>query len=204
MEPDVDANVEPETPRLVTIQWLARAFHLSDNVTRKRMRGCKPVERKAGGFLYSFKEAAGYLADHQIDWREAIKTLKPTDLPPELNNAYWQALNRQTQFERESGQLWRTEEVFESMQAVAMLIRGVVLAWPDEVQSMLGITDEQREQLNAQVDSLLSEMRTEIKDQMASRRTPSLREHRVNEYDLELTTDPTRNEVKPVNLWDLY
>ena len=196
---------EPGTPGLVTIAWLQRAFRLSDGVTRKRLHaaGCKPVKRVSKGNLYDFVEAASCLVEPRIDIETIIATAGPEILPPKLSNAYWSAQERRVKFEERTGKLWRTEDVYATIQDIAVLVQGHISQWPDQLQALAGLSDEERKLREAQVDNLLNEIRSEVKERTEKQSTPhELGRFRAETED-ELYFDDDTEET-PVNLAELF
>lgn len=197
MPDDWRPPVSYSIPELVTVSSLISAFGLSDATVRNRLRtaGVKPVRRERDtGQLFPFRQAANALAEPVLDVEQFIRLSGPEALPTKMQNAYWTAQNRRLEFETRAGKLWHTEDVFTTLQDIAVLIQTHITQWPDQVQQQSGVTDEERKLREAQVDLLLTELRTEIAERVKSIKTKNVRgqfEDRTQEEEAEIDEDDT-------------
>ena len=147
----------------VSVFWLAKHFGLEVSTVRKKIAGCRASRRKTSGFLYLIKDAAPYLVQPKMDPEQLIRTMKSQDLPPHLQNQFWQAAVTRLKWERDAGELWLTEDVLDAFGEMFKLIKTSSQLWPDTVAEMVGLSDEQRTALQDQVDMLLTEVHASIK-----------------------------------------
>ena len=157
----------------VSVFWLAKHFSLEVSTVRKKMAGCRALKRKTSGHLYLLKDAASYLVTPKMDPEQLIRSMKSQDLPPHLQNQFWQAALARLRWEREAGDLWETEDVLEALGAVFKLVKSSAQLWPDTVAEMIGLSDEQRIALLDQIDVLLNEIHTSIKESAVRKSTQS-------------------------------
>ncbi len=157
----------------VSVFWLAKHFALEVSTVRKKIAGCRALRRKTSGPLYALKAAAPDLVQPKMDPEQLIRSMKSQDLPPHLQNQFWQAAVTRLRWEREAGELWETEDVLDALGAVFKLVRSSTQLWPDTVAEMVGLSDDQRAALLNQVDVLLNEIHAAIKESALRRSTPS-------------------------------
>lgn len=148
----------------VNVYWLAKHFGLQVSTVRQKLAGCPAVKKKSSGHLYLIKDAAPYLVKPKLDAKSLIKTMRPQDLPPQLQHQFWQSELSRQKWEQNAGELWHTSDVMEAFGAVFKAIKYATQLWPDTVEKMAGLGDEQREALQNQVDALLIEITESMKE----------------------------------------
>lgn len=149
----------------VSAAWLAQVFNADKNTIKKKLArgGCEPVGRGRGNApLYAIHEAAAYLVKPKIDLITYIKSLRPNDLPPMLNEAYWSAMLKRQKWEENAKDLWRTEDVARILGDVAFLYKTTSQLWVEELDRHHGLTAEMRETLIQLVDTLLERIHEEL------------------------------------------
>ena len=157
----------------VSVFWLAKHFGLEVSTVRKKMAGCRAVKRKTSGHLYLLKDAAPYLVTPKMDPEQLIRSMKSQDLPPHLQNQFWQAAVTRLRWEKEAGELWLTEDVLDAFGDIFKLVKSSSQLWPDTLTEMVGLSDAQRESLVRQIDVLLNEIHAAIKNNVLGKATPS-------------------------------
>lgn len=157
----------------VSVFWLAKAFDMSVSSVRMKLADCPPMVRKGGGYLYSLPQAASYLVKPRIDIHEYVGALKPADLPPALQPAYWDAKLKRQKFEQQAAELWRTEDVSAAFAEIFKLIKFSLQLWPDTVERSTGLTEAQREILIGLCDALQDEIYAAVKDLAGRQATPN-------------------------------
>jgi formate dehydrogenase maturation protein FdhE len=100
-----------------------------------------------------------------------MKSLKKSELPTHLQEAYWAAKRHQQKYEMDAKQLWRTEQVYEALGEVFKKIKGAVSIWPDMIEDIRFLTEAERKMLTDACDGLLQG----VKDSLTGmeRKTPS-------------------------------
>lgn len=157
----------------VTVGWLATAFSMDPTTVKKKLRDCPPIHRRKAGFVYDLKQAAQYLVRPVFDAEQYLKSMKPSDLPTHLQEAYWSAMRKRQQWEADAGHLWRTEQVMEVFGDVFQTIKFAMQLWPDTVERALGLTAEQRVMLTGMGDELQNEIYKKLKQMPGLKHTPS-------------------------------
>lgn len=144
----------------VSASWLAQVFGHDKNTIGKKLAAAniEVVGRRGGGPLYRIPDAAAYLVKPKVDLITYIKSLRPNDLPPMLNDAYWAAMLKRQKWEENAGDLWRTGDVLAVFGDLAIMFKTTVNLWTEEVERIDGITQEQRLTLTKQSDKLLEQV----------------------------------------------
>lgn len=156
----------------VSASWLAHVFGMDKNTVKKKLANgnCTIVGKNKGTPLYTIKEAAGFLIAPKVDLATYVKSLRPNDLPPILNDSYWAAMLKRQKWEENAGDLWRTNDVMDVFGTLATRIKSTIQLWPENVK---GLTDAQRLSLQQQTDSLLNDIHDIMVAAPLERRTPS-------------------------------
>lgn len=144
----------------VSSSWLAQVFGHDKNTIAKKLAaaGIEVVGRRNGGPLYRIPDAAAYLVKPKVDLVSYIKSLRPNDLPPMLNDAYWAAMLKRQKWEENARELWRTEDVLAVFGDLAFSIKTTVNLWVEEVDRTQGLTPEQRLTITQLSDKLLEQV----------------------------------------------
>ena len=148
----------------VSAGWLAEVFGMTVPTVRKRLRECPVKDWVKQGARYDLATAAAFLVKPKFDVHAFLKTMKPTELPQNLQSEYWEMMRTRRKYELETGDLWHTDEVQEVLSQVFMTIKSTCQLWPDELERSSGLSDTQRETLIKYVDGLLSDIRSSLLD----------------------------------------
>jgi hypothetical protein len=140
----------------VTVNWLAQAFHMDHRTVTQRLKDCPPLTRKrgSGGLIYDLSVAAGYLVKPVFDVEAYIKTMKIEELPTKLQEGFWAAALKRQKWEENAGRLWRTEVVAKKFSETFLMVMNDMKMWVDDLEAVVGITDEQRDALHKAVSRL--------------------------------------------------
>lgn len=157
----------------VTVGWLATAFSMDPTTVKKKLRDCPPIFRRKAGFVYDLKQAAPYLVPPVFDVGQYLKTMKASDLPTHLQEAYWSAMRKRQQWEADAAHLWRTEQVMEVLGEVFKHIKFAIQLWPDQVERAIGLSAEQRVTLTKMGDTLQNEIHKRLIKMPEQQHTPS-------------------------------
>lgn len=163
----------------VSANWLATMFGHDKNTIKKKLAkaNLEIVGRRRGGPLYRLADAAPHLVKPQVDLLEYIKGLRPNDLPPMLNDAYWSAMLKRQKWEENAADLWRTEDVLVVLGDLNFQLRNTVNLWVEEVDRLEGLTPKQRDIITRQADQLLLMIYKNLVEMPNQRKTkPSLEE----------------------------
>lgn len=159
----------------VSGHWLATVFGMDPLTVKKKLgkAGVGVIGKRKGGNLYALKEAAQYLIKPRVDLQEYIKGLRPNDLPPMLNDAYWRAMIQRQKWEENAGELWRTDDVLAVFGELAMSIKSQVTLWVEELDRVHGLTPEMRTQVTQMSDNLLQQIHEIMVESPSKKRTVS-------------------------------
>lgn len=163
----------------VSAAWLGHVFGMDKNTVKKRLAKCPVAGMNRGTPHYLIKEAASYLVNPKVDVEEYIRSLRPQDLPPHLNDTYWSALGKRQKVLADAKETWNTDDVLAVFGRVNMRIKSTVMLWVDEVDRVHGLTDEQREMLTRMADGLLEDIHELYVTEPSRGRTRST----IQEYD---------------------
>ncbi|MGH9928616.1 MAG: DUF1441 family protein [Pyrinomonadaceae bacterium] len=159
--------------RGVGITWLANAFKMDRQTVRKRLAHCPALSQDRSSPLFSLRQAASYLIEPKVDIAAYLKSMRPQDLPPLLQDSFWSAQTKRQKWEEGAGNLWPTEDVVAVLGEAARRIRTSVTLWTDNLERIQGLTNEQRTALTAMCDGLLDEIHETLVEMPKKKRTPS-------------------------------
>lgn len=170
---------EPEYPndwtafaRPVTVTFLMNVFKMDRRTVQRRLAELRPIKYGRGNTPeYDFRQAASYLVDPRIDLKKYIATLKPTDLPTYLQDAYWSAALKRQKFEEQAGDLWRTSDVLDVLGDVFQTLKTTIQLFPDAVDRSGELTDKQRATVTELCDQLQQELHAKLVEMPQRRRT---------------------------------
>lgn len=157
----------------VTVSWLGTVFNMDPATVKKRLKDCPPLHRRKTGFVYDLKVAAPYLIKPAIDLDQYLKTMKVSELPIHLQEAYWSAMQKRQAWEEKAGHLWQTEKVLEVLGDVFQTIKFTMQLWPDNIERMVGLTPELRTMMTGMFDEMQKELYLKLKEMPAAKRTQS-------------------------------
>lgn len=164
----------------VTITWLSEAFQMAPMTVKKKLANCPIKYQVPGKFAkYDLATAASYLIKPRFDVGEYIKTMKPHDLPPILQAAYWDAQKKRQDWELNAGDLWRTEKVIGVLADTFKLFKTSVSLFTDTLEQEKGLTDAQRETLGSMCDGLMDEVHNSLVRQHQTTRTPNQKDNLI-------------------------
>ncbi len=149
----------------VSAAWLAQVFGQDPKTVKKKLgKGRCPIagysSHKAP--LYLIHEAAAYLVKPKIDLVEYIKSLRPNDLPPMLNDAYWAAMIKRQKWQENAGELWHTDDVLRVFGDVAFMYKTTSQLWVEELDRLHSLSPELRQTVTRLVDQLLESVHEEL------------------------------------------
>lgn len=159
----------------VSSHWLGTVFGMDPLTVKKKLgkAGVPVMGKRKGGNLYALKDAAQYLIKPRVDLQEYIKGLRPNDLPPMLNDAYWRAMIQRQKWEENAGDLWRTDDVLAVFGELAMSIKSQVSLWVEELDRVHGLSPDMRTQVTQMSDNLLQQIHEIMVEAPTRKRTVS-------------------------------
>lgn len=157
---------DPETSAIIyegaTIRQLALMFKQDPKLVTQKVSPLIPVGRRRGTPIYSVAEAAQRLVKPGYEIERVIMNMNHSDLPPMLQNAFWQAQKTRASFEEMIGDLWRTSRVVRLISVLFNSVRMTFLLLPDTIEREAGLTSEQRAVVRRVVEGALVEGRKAI------------------------------------------
>jgi hypothetical protein len=169
----------------VNVTWLAQAWRIDSRTVRKRLAGLKPTGiGPQGTEIYDFVEAGSYLAPPQRDkFARWIGTLRTSDLPTQLQDSYWAAMRKRQIWEQNAAELWKTEDVLETLGEVLKMMKSTMQLWVDNIDKDGTMPEGQRKDLGQMVDGLQNELYHGLVEMPQQKRTLS------SLYDPEIVTN---------------
>jgi len=164
---EVDANVHAG----VSPTWLADVFHMDITTVRKRLANCPIKGKRRNAPLYDLFMAAQYLVPPNVDVSAYIKAMRPNDLPPMLQSAYWDAMKKKQDWEIKAGHLWATDSVIEVFGETFKLIKNTISLWADTLEQEQSLNETQREALLTMSDGLLADIHASLVTQSQNKQT---------------------------------
>ncbi len=147
----------------MSIGMLAQVFKMDKRKVSKLLAGLKPSGKRHGYPIYDIAEAASLLAvppDDQIV--EALRRIPMNKLPVHLQKEFWDAARSRQTYEENSRDLWRTEDVINTLSDILKAVRQSVTLFADAVARETELTDKQRGAIEALCDDLLADMHARI------------------------------------------
>lgn len=159
----------------VTASWLAQMFGHDKNTIKKKLSAAnlEVVGQNRGAPTYRLHEAAQYLVKPKVDLVAYVKSLRPNDLPPMLNEAYWSAMLKRQKWEENARDLWRTSDVLEVFGDLAISFKTTVNLWVEEVDRQESLSPEQRKIITTLCDKLLEQLHEQMIESPKKRKTVS-------------------------------
>ena len=186
----------------VTVDWLRRAFHLSTQTTDKKLQGARVIGVTDRGVpLYDLADAAARLIQPKLNLRELLKSVKPDELPDNLREPFWNAKLKQQRYEKNAGELWRTEAVIQLFGSVLKDTKERIRMVTTLAESNLGLTTTQMEKLREIVNSVQGGIHEHIQ-QLESKTPASIAElnrefdEDVADYDSPTTPIKSRDDYE--------
>jgi hypothetical protein len=141
----------------VSSHWLHQVFGGDRAVVKKKLAegGCEVIGRSKGSPLYRLKDAAAFLVPPKVDIEAYMQRLRPNDLPPMLQAAFWDGKLKHQKWAENAGDLWRTDDVLAVFGDLAFSFKTTASLWVEEVDRATGLTAEQRALIGQLTDKLL-------------------------------------------------
>lgn len=148
----------------LTATDMAKLFRVS-SVTMKSVIGAiQPSGRRGTRPIYAVADAAPLVVKPILDVESYIRKLKPKDLPPSLQKAFWDAQEARQSFEEKAGNLWHTYRVQEVIGKLVMIVRQRLVLATDQVDRLAPLTEEQRKIVQGTFDAITVELQKQVVD----------------------------------------
>lgn len=148
----------------LSIGDLAAAFRVSRFVMTGAIATLPPVGRRHRSPLYAIADVAPLIVKPSVEIESYIKALKPKDLPPALQKAFWDAQAARQSYEEKAGFLWHTHRVQSVIGILVMIVRQRLVLATDQIDRMAPLTEEQRRLVQGTFDQVLTELQRAVVD----------------------------------------
>ncbi len=179
--PDLPAAADPgkvdwpEFVQPVSLTFLQKVFGMDRLTVKKKLASLSPVRHGRGNSPeYSFRQAAAYLVQPKVNLADYIATLRPNDLPPYLQSAFWDAMKKRQEYEIGAKDLWRTEHIMTSVGRAFQGLSLVLKQLPDDAAIRLRLDTEQRDALQLMVETMQRELHKTLVEDARTHMTQAL------------------------------
>lgn len=172
----------------VTVTFLAQLFGMAKHTVAKRLGPLQPLKRNRNAPVYNLAHAAAYLVEPKVDLQEYLRTLRPTEMPTQLQKDFWDAQIKRQKWEYEAKDLWRTADVLEVLSEVFKNFKSATQLWTDNLERVHSLSDAQRAALTDAVDALQNDFYQMLVEMPKRRQTLSEAE-RVDEDGLPINSE---------------
>lgn len=162
----------------VSISFLGSFFGMAKEQVHYKMVGAKIVGRtRKGSPTYDAKEAFSRLARPSTEQvMEYVRKMRPNDLPPIMQKEFWDSMLKRQKWERDAGDLFRTDEIEQLLAEVFKNFRMGAMLFADTVARETRLTNEQRQIIVALSDAMLEETRRALLENEAFDKIRNMRE----------------------------
>lgn len=157
----------------VTVSWLAQVFGMDPKTVKAKLADCPPMHRRKAGYVYHLPTACSYLIKPAMTAEQMMKNMKPSDLPAQFQQSFWDAALKRQKWEENAGQLWRTDAVREVLGSTFQTIKFTMQLWADTLERQTGLSAEQRDIVVQMVDGLQEEIYKALVSKAAASTTGS-------------------------------
>lgn len=172
-EPESTAEHDENNPQSgVSITWLANALRMAPLTVKRKLADIPPLRKFRNGYIYNFKQAMEMLVEPKVDIASWVKTLRPADLPPYLQEAFWAAQVKRQLWETNAKDLWKTDDVLEVFGETFKTIKHTIQLWVEDLDRDTELTGKQREVLVRYTDALQASIYSSLLDIPKRRKTP--------------------------------
>lgn len=141
---------------------LAAVLRVDRRTMQLAVGAIRPVGKRNNRPIYAIADAAPLVVKPVLDVESYIKKLKPKDLPPSLQKAFWDAQEARQSFEEKAGNLWHTHRVQEVIGKLVMIVRQRLVLGTDQVDRQAPLTEEQRRLVQATFDNIITELQKSV------------------------------------------
>lgn len=144
----------------ITVNALSQLTGISHYHLQKRLGETAPIGSRGENKVYDIQEAlaAAYLELSSEDGEEGVPKLSANQ-----QKAFWESKLRRQQYMVDAGILVPADEMLmEYSRAVGKFVSGINLM-ADQIDRLTGLTKDQRRLINEAMDSLLEQLREDLK-----------------------------------------
>jgi hypothetical protein len=149
----------------LSIGDLSAAFRISRFIMTSAIGTLQPVGRRHRSPIYAIADVAPLVVKPTVEVESYIKGLKPKDLPPSLQKAFWDAQEARQSYEEKAGNLWHTHRVQAVVGKLVMIVRQRLVLAPDQIDRLAPLSEEQRKLVQSTFDQALTELQQSVIDE---------------------------------------
>lgn len=158
----------------VGVSFLAKVLRLNAETIQRRLRTVTPVGHAGTSQnrpLYDFASVVPFLVKPKMDIRTYLRSLNPTDMPPNISKVFWEAERIRTKTLVEAGEAWPTEQVLTVMSQANKMVNDRI---PLLVEAMReeGLDDDLLKKLEAACDQFRTDVHEAFVEFPKSQSTP--------------------------------
>lgn len=119
-----------------SVSFLASITGQHRRTIERKLMTVKPVERQGKSDLYDLSEAleAIYKTESGLSTK-VLSKLRPGQLPPNTEAAFWGAQEARIELYRTAGHLWETDHIELALDAIIKTVRDTVLSLPERIKA---------------------------------------------------------------------
>lgn len=131
-------------------------------VTSKIVGNVRPVGKRGKVDTYLIRDVAPYFVKFVGDIETHIRNMRPEDLPPKLQKAYYDGLKGKIDYQLREGQVWHQDKIIEVFSAAAKIIRSNLLLLPEEIGRQTELTEDQKTRLRGSISATIQKMQDSL------------------------------------------
>lgn len=163
--------------RGVGIDWLSGAFGMDRRRVRAKLAGLNPIgEHKTPTGMrpvWDLREAAAHLVPSSQAVQMAIRDMKASDLPPDLQKEVWDARLKEMQWREKAGELWPTDSVINILGEAFKRLKTTLQLVPDQIERDMELAPAIRTRITEIIDQLQVDLHSSLVEMPQQGVTPS-------------------------------
>lgn len=163
-----DADTEAMIFQGCNVTQLAKLFRMERRDITPKIMDIPPAGERGGYPIYAVHEVAPYLVKPLYDVETYLRRMNFKDLPKELSKEFWNGQRAKQEFDLRAGNLWPTEKVVEAFGEAVKTLRMSLLLVPDTLSRQAGLSESQRNVVQASIDSTLNDLARLLEERFAS------------------------------------
>ena len=142
---------------------IAKLFKRNPEDVKALLSTVLPSGTRRNVDVYHIRDAANALVKaNDDDIIRIIRQMGPKDLPPKLQNAFWDGQIKKLKFEEHAKDLWKTGAVVEILVEVFKSFNMSVKLFVDVTEREQGLTEGQRQSITRMCDEMMRDIRNAL------------------------------------------
>lgn len=118
-----------------TVSFIAAVLGKDRRTVERKLAGLTPEHDDGKSVLYDFPQACEAIFRSETGLSAAaLADLRPEQLPPITQAAFWNAQKQRIAVYREASNLWRSEDIEEAVDAVVKVFRDAMVSLPEKLR----------------------------------------------------------------------